>query len=246
MTKNYFTISLILLIQGLTFGQGFSNKSPNLGMVGVSVIPILPSGGGGQIFEGSNDSPHAEFGIGGGLDYWKRYGKSYDTHLGLDLKYQQYHFHFGEGGYNGEFQFLHLSVPASLQFPIPNYTYMFFKLGIALSSSNIIQENMGFVGENKYFTTFKTAWLLYPEILLGVDILEEKTSKFYFRVGVDYTFIPISNMGTYTASVSEDGQIKNAKGTFTPNKFQLKLTIYPIWKKKINILKHGHNCPNPF
>lgn len=233
-------------MQVIAYGQGFSNKSPNLGMIGLTLTPILPTGGGGYLFGGAEDSPHAEFGIGGGFDYWKRYGRAYDTHLGLDVKYQQYHFHHGENEANGEFQFLHFSIPASLQYPIPNYTYMFLKLGIALSSSNIIQENIGFAADNKYKTTFRTAWLVYPEITLGIDILEEKTPKLYFRVGIDYSFVPISNMGEFSASVSENGMINTAQGTFTPNKFQLRLAIYPIWKKKINFLQHGHNCPNPF
>lgn len=216
-------------------------------MLGISVTPILPLGGLGKIFEFPNDAPHKDFGIGGGFDFWKRYGRSYDTHVGLDAKLQQYHFHFSEEEFDGYFRFLHLSAPASIHFPVPNYPYIFFKMGVALSSSNLIQNVNGYVEGHDYFTTFRTAWLVYPEIFLGFDILEEKTSKFYIRAGIDYTFIPISNMGGFRASVSENGQtIKVAKGTFTPNKFQFRLTIYPIWKKKINILKHGHNCPNPF
>lgn len=215
-------------------------------MLGISFTSVFPNGGDGHLFDGENDTPHPEHGLAGGLDYWKRYGRAYDTHLGLHLKYQQYHFHYGEDEKNGQFSFLHFSIPASLNYPIPNYSYMFLKLGTAISSANIFQSRTGYVGLNKYVTTFKTLWLIYPEITLGIDILEEKTSKFYFKAGLDYTFIPIPRMGTYSAAVSDNGVIKYKWGSFTPNKIQIQITFYPIWKKKINPFKDGHNCPNPF
>lgn len=246
MKKQIVILFISLLINQSSFAWGFSNKDPKFGMMGISVIPILPSGGDGHIFEDDKDAPHAEYGIGGGLDYWKRYGRAYDTHVGLNIKYQQYHFHHGPEEKNGQHQFLHLSVPANLHYPIPNYSYMFFKLGVALSSTNLFKENIGFVGGNKYVSKFKTAWYVYPEITLGIDILEEKTPKFYFRAGIDYTFIPISKMGSFETSVANDGVIETVSGAFTPNKFQLTISFYPIWKKKINFFKQGHNCPNPF
>lgn len=227
-------------------GQGINNKDPKIGMVGLSFSTILPTGGDGHIFDDDKDLPHGEYGLAGGVDYWKRYGKTYDIHLALDLKYQQYHFHYNVDKNNGQFRFLHLSLPASLHFPIPNYSYMFFKFGVALSSANVFQENIGFVGDNKYFTTFKTSWFVYPEMTLGVDILEEKTQKFYFRVGIDYTFIPISKMGEFKSSVASNGIIETSKGNFTPNKFQLKVTFYPFLKKNFDYKKQGHRCPSPF
>ena len=224
----------------------FSNKNPKYGILGITFTPNLPTGGAGHLFDDENDTPHREYGIAGGLDYWKRYGRTYDAHLGFDVKYQQYHFHYGEDEANGKFPFLHFSIPASLNYPIPNYSYMFFKLGASISSANLFQSRTGYVGNNKYLTTFKTLWLIYPEISLGIDLLEEKKSKFYFNVGLDYTFIPVPKMGTFSAAVSDDGIIHYKWGSFTPNKFQIRIAFYPIWKKKTNILKNGHNCPDPF
>jgi len=224
----------------------FSNKDPKMGIFGFTFTPILPTGGNGHIFDDENDAPHREYGIGGGFDYWKKYLRAYDLHIGIDLKYQQYHFHFGPDQRNGENQFLHFSIPASANYPIPNYEYFFLKLGISLSSSNIFRENIGFAGNNKYVTSFKTSWLIYPEINLGIDIVEEKYPKFYFRIGLDYTFIPFSNMGEFKSSISNNGVIEIASGNFNPNKFQLRISFYPIWKKKISFIKEGHDCPNPF
>jgi hypothetical protein len=122
----------------------------------------------------------------------------------------------------------------------------FFKAGISISSTNLLKENIGFAGDNKYITTFKTAWLIYPEINLGVDFIEEKYPRFYFRVGIDYTFIPVPKMGEFKTSISNNGIIETVSGNFSPNKIQLKISIYPIWNKKISFLKKGHDCPNPF
>ena len=246
MNKSITILFGIILLMGSNFCFGFSNKVPKNGMLGISFTPILPTGGDGHVFEDDKDDPHAEYGIGGGFDYWKRFGKAYDTHIGTELKYQQYHFHYGESQKNGQFHFLHLSIPASIHYPIPNYSFMFFKLGIALSSANLFQEKTGFAGTNKYISRFKTSWLIYPELTLGIDLLEEKNSKFHFRIGIDYTFIPISKMGEYKTYVSNEGNIEVASGSFTPNKYQIRITFYPIWKNKISFLKKGHSCPNPF
>lgn len=246
MKKLLIISSFLLFLFQDGFAWGINNKDPKNGMIGFSFTPILPTGGDGHTFEDDKDSPHPEYGLAGGLDYWKRYGRAYDTHLALDLKYQQYHFHHGLNQKNGQFRFLHVTVPASLHYPIPNYSYMFFKVGVALSSANIFQQNIGFVDGNKYFTTFKTSWLIYPEMTLGFDILEEKTQKFYFRAGIDYTFVPISKMGEFRSSVSSNGIIETSSGSFTPNKFQLKITFYPFMKKEFNHEKQGHRCPSPF
>ena len=224
----------------------FSNKDPKKGMLGVTFTPILPTGGNGHIFEKEDDAPHSEYGIGGGIDYWKKYLRAYDLHLGFDLKYQQYHFHYGPDERNGEHQFLHLSIPASVQYPIPDYEYIFVKVGFSISSSNILRENIGFAGNIKYITNFKTTWLIYPEINLGIDFIEEKYPKFYMRAGIDYTFIPIPKMGEFKSSISNNGVIEIASGKFSPSKFQLRISFYPIWKKKISFIKEGHDCPNPF
>jgi hypothetical protein len=245
--RKLFLISFLnVLLIPITRAFTFSNKDPKNGILGVTFTPILPTGGTGHIFDNKDDSPHPEYGISGGVDYWKKYLRAYDVHIGFDLKYQQYHFHFGPDEKNGEHQFLHLSVPASVNYPIPNYEYIYFKLGISLSSSNLFRENIGFAGENKYITTFKTAWLIYPEINLGIDILEEKYPKFYLRAGIDYTFIPISQMAEFKSSISNTGIIESVSGNFTPNKFQLRISFYPIWNKKISFIKKGHDCPNPF
>ena len=224
----------------------FSNKDPKKGILGATFTPMLPTGGGGHIFDDKNDYPHREYGIGGGIDYWKKHLRVYDLHIGFDLKYQQYHFHFGPDQRNGEHQFLHVSIPASVNYPIPNYEHFLFKVGISLSSTNLFRENIGFAGNDKYVTTFKTAWLIYPEINLGVDLVDEKYPKFYFRCGIDYTFIPVSNMAEFKCSISNNGVIEEVSGNFSPNKFQLRISFYPIWKKKISFIREGHNCPNPF
>tara|TARA_Y100000766_G_scaffold113017_1_gene96978 strand:- start:2360 stop:3100 length:741 start_codon:yes stop_codon:yes gene_type:complete len=241
---------LILFITSLLIQKGFawsfSNKDPKKGILGITFTPIKPTGGRGHIFEDKDDYPHSEYGISGGIDYWKKYLRVYDFHIGFDVKYQQYHFHFGSKKNNGEHQFLHLSIPTNIQYPIPSYEYMFLKIGLSISSSNLLRENIGFAGENKYITSFKTTWLIYPEINLGFDIIEEKYPRFYLRCGIDYTFIPFPKMGEFKTSISSNGSIETVSGNFSPNKFQLKISFYPIWKKKISFLKKGHDCPNPF
>ena len=131
MKKLFIILFLLSLLYKDGLGQGINNKDPKIGMVGLSFSTILPTGGDGHIFDDDKDLPHGEYGLAGGIDYWKRYGKTYDIHLALDLKYQQYHFHYNVDKNNGQFRFLHLSLPASLHFPIPNYSYMFFKFGLA-------------------------------------------------------------------------------------------------------------------
>lgn len=247
MNKLYYILILFFTISSSTvFAWGFSNKAPETGIVGLRFGAILPTGGDGQVFVDEDDAPHAEYGIFGGFDYWKRYTRAYDLHLGTLMKYQQYHFHFGEEEFDGYYRFLHVSVPASFHYPIPNYSYMFFKVGVALSSANIIQENIGFAGQDKYITRFKTSWLVYPEVTLGIDLIEEKGERFYFKAGLDYTFLPVPNMAEYETYISNNGVIESGNGSFTANKFQLSISFYPIWKKKISFLKEGHNCPNPF
>ena len=39
-------------------------------------------------------------------------------------------------------------------------------------------------------------------------------------------------MATYDAFVSNNITVSRGNGTFTPNKIQLKLVVYPKWKKR--------------
>ena len=39
-------------------------------------------------------------------------------------------------------------------------------------------------------------------------------------------------MAQYDAFVSDNVSVTKGSGTFTPNKIQLKLVVYPKWKKK--------------
>ena len=209
------------------------NKNPKYGMLGFSFIAARPLGGGGHLFdEKGTDKPHGEFGLAGGFDYWKRYLRTYDIHIGLEAKYQQYHFHYGVNDFDGYFRFMHLSIPITMQFPFKNYPYIFVKAGVALSSLNILSNNSGSIKNNSYIAEFQTAWPIYPEIILGIDFLEEQGKKAYVRVGIDFTFIPISSMATYNAFVSNNVITSKGSGTFTPNKVQLKIVIYPKWKKR--------------
>ena len=209
------------------------NKNPKYGMLGFSFIAARPLGGGGHLFdEKGTDKPHGEFGLAGGFDYWKRYLRTYDIHIGLEAKYQQYHFHYGVNDFDGYFRFMHLSIPITMQFPFKNYPYIFVKAGVALSSLNILSNNSGSIKNNSYIAEFQTAWPIYPEIILGIDFLEEQGKKAYVRVGIDFTFVPISSMATYDAFVSNNVIISKGTGTFTPNKVQLKIVVYPKWKKR--------------
>lgn len=209
------------------------NKNPKYGMLGFSFIAARPLGGGGHLFDDKGtDKPHGEFGLAGGFDYWKRYLRTYDIHIGLEAKYQQYHFHYGVNDFDGYFRFMHLSIPITMQFPFKNYPYIFVKAGVALSSLNILSNNSGSIKNNSYIAEFQTAWPIYPEIILGIDFLEEQGKKAYVRVGIDFTFVPISSMATYDAFVSNNVIISKGTGTFTPNKVQLKIVVYPKWKKR--------------
>ena len=209
------------------------NKNPKYGMLGFSLLAARPLGGGGHLFDDQGtDKPHAEFGLAGGFDFWKRYLRTYDIHIGLEAKYQQYHFHYGDDDFDGYFRFMHLSLPITMQFPFKNYPYIFVKTGFALSSSNLFSDNTGTIGNNSYVAKIQTAWPIYPEIILGIDFLEEKGKKAYVRVGIDFTFIPIKSMATYDAFVSNNITVSRGNGTFTPNKIQLKLVVYPKWKKR--------------
>jgi len=200
-------------------------------MIGFSFQAARPVGGGGHLFDKGDDTPHGEFGLSGGLDYWKRYPRTYDFHAGLEVKYQQYHFHYGPDQFDGYFRFVNISAPMTMHFPFKNYPYIFIKGGFALSSLNLVAANSGSLGPNSYIAEFQTAWPVYPEIILGIDFLEEKSKKAYVRVGIDFTFVPISSMGEFDAFVSDDGIITQGSGTFSPNKIQIKIVIYPKWKK---------------
>jgi len=200
-------------------------------MIGFSFQAARPVGGGGHLFDEGDDTPHGEFGLSGGLDYWKRYPRTYDFHAGLEVKYQQYHFHYGPDQFDGYFRFVNISAPMTMHFPFKNYPYIFIKGGFALSSLNLVAANSGSLGPNSYIAEFQTAWPVYPEIILGIDFLEEKSKKAYVRVGIDFTFVPISSMGEFDAFVSDDGIITQGSGTFSPNKIQIKIVIYPKWKK---------------
>lgn len=200
-------------------------------MLGFTFQAARPFGGGGHLFDGK-DKPHGEFGLSGGFDYWKRYQRTYDFHIGLEAKYQQYHFHYGADQFDGYFRFLHISTPVTMHFPFKNYPYIFVKGGVALSSLNLMSDNTGSLGaSNSYIAKFETAWPVYPEIILGIDFLEEKSKKAYVRVGIDFTFVPISSMGKFDAFVSDGSVITTGSGTFSPNKIQIKIAIYPKWKK---------------
>ena len=209
------------------------NRNPKYGMLGFSFLAARPLGGGGHLFdEQGSDKPHGEFGLSGGFDYWKRYQRTYDFHIGLEAKYQQYHFHYGSNGLDGYFRFMHISVPITVHFPFKNYPFIFVKGGVSLNSLNILGDNNGAIGINSYIAKFQTAWPVYPEVILGIDFLEEKSKKAYVRVGIDFTFIPIGSMAQYDAFVSDNVSVTKGSGTFTPNKIQLKLVVYPKWKKK--------------
>lgn len=209
-------------------------------MVGISFTGIRPFGGDGHLFDEDTDTPHEEFGFGGGFDFWKKYYRTYDFHVGVEAKYQQYHFHYGQEGHDGYFRFLHLTAPVSIHFPLKDYPYIFFKGGFALSSLNLLGDNSGTAGDNAYVSKFETAWPIYPEIILGIDFLEEKGRKAYIRAGIDYTFVPLSSMAEFDAYVWNGNELMKGAGSFNPTKIQLKITIYPIWKR---IVLNRNSCP---
>lgn len=235
MRKGLFYILTLSCIQLYAVGNlsflNSGNRNPKYGMIGFSFQAARPVGGGGHLFDEGDDTPHGEFGLSGGLDYWKRYPRTYDFHAGLEVKYQQYHFHYGPDQFDGYFRFVNISAPMTMHFPFKNYPYIFIKGGFALSSLNLVAANSGSLGPNSYIAEFQTAWPVYPEIILGIDFLEEKSKKAYVRVGIDFTFVPISSMGEFDAFVSDDGIITQGSGTFSPNKIQIKIVIYPKWKK---------------
>lgn len=243
MTKRILYILLFFTYSSAFAGLGdisFASRDPKYGMVGISFTGIRPLGGAGHLFDEDNDTPHGEFGLAGGFDFWKKYYRTYDFHVGLEGKYQQYHFHYGQDELDGYFRFVHLSAPVTIHFPLKNYPYIFFKGGFALSSMNLLNENSGKVGDQSYISEFETAWPVYPELILGIDFLEEKGRKAFMRVGIDYTFVPLSSMGEFKAYVWSGNELKQGTGSFNPSKFQLKITIYPVWKR---IVLNRNTCP---
>lgn len=244
MIKQITTILLTLTTFLANAGLGdvsFASRDPKYGMVGISFTALRPTGGNGHLFDEEKDSPHEEFGLAGGFDFWKKYPRTYDFHVGLEAKYQQYHFHYGDDEeFDGYFRFLHLTAPATIHFPLKNYPYIFFKGGVALSSLNLLSDNSGRVGNHAYLSKFETAWPVYPEITLGIDFLEEKGRKAYIRAGIDYTFVPLSSMGEYKAYVWSGNELMVGSGSFSPSKFQIKITVYPVWKR---IVLNRNTCP---
>lgn len=208
-----------------------SNRHPKYGMIGFSGGLTRPFGGGGHLFDEDGDQPHGEFGFLAGFDYWKRYFGAYDFHVGLESKYEQYHFHYGENQLDGYFRLLNLSIPVTIHFPLKSYPNIALKGGFALSCLNFWSTNKGSVGDQSYITEFKSAWPVYPELIIGVDFLEESGRKGFFRAGIDYSFVPVGSMGEFGAFVTQNGVQTSAMGSFSMSKIQLKITLYPTWKQ---------------
>lgn len=254
MFKNL-TLFVLLLFSSLNVLAGKSilgwnwitsdNSSPKQGMKGFTFGALLPMGESGQVFI-EPMAPHAEYGLFTGFDYWKRFQHYYDYHIGLQTKYQQYHFHYElyDEELDGYYRFWHLTAPISMNFPIKNYPYLFFKLGAAISTTNLLFKSGGKIGPFDYFTRIYTGWTFYPEIQLGLDFMEEKNSKVWVRAGIDFSFIPIKSMGQ-TETYLLNGPAQGVRAHFNPSKFQVRLDFYPVWKRRRRV-SDSNKCPNPF
>ena len=186
-----------------------SNVSPSRGMFGITVGASQPLGGDGQLFGTTPDFPHGDFGALFGFDYWKRNLNSFDYHIALNAKYVQYHFHHtpaGENELSGYFRMLYYSIPFTLHLAIPKYPFLQLFGGVALAGTNLLPVQSGTIGDFSYQTTLDLKWVASPEVILGINFIEEKTDYFILRGSINYSSFILRNQ-TYGAYMSNDNEV---------------------------------------
>ncbi len=219
-------------------------------MLGFSIGASVPLGGNGQVISESKDSPHADYGIIAGLDYWKRNVNSFDFHIGLLGKYQQYHFHYTPENSTddliGHFQLLYYSLPVSVLLPIPRFPYFQALGGVALSSMNFIKSYQSNIADFTYNSSIDLNWVVMPELFIGLNFLEEKSDRFILRGSLIYSAFPLRNQD-YDITMNNASTSLSSRRAMPSGKFEVLLTLYPKWKFKRGVGKNDAiNCPAPF
>lgn len=245
--------SLTLLILTCFFASANSwltfwdNTKPEEGLIGFQFGGGIYTGdGNGEMLMDEQDLPHGEFTLLFGFDYWKKQPSGLDLHLSLTSNFNQYHFHhdINSRTYEGYYRYLFLQIPAALEIPIPNYPYLSARAGIALSSENIWGATNGNIIGFNYQTDISARFWVYPEILLGLSFLEEKTESFHVKGHIQYMFDPFRNLSQQTSLDYISGTLTHS-GNVSTGRFTIALTIYPMWKRKVSVGKDKSiNCPN--
>ena len=226
-----------------------NNVSPNRGILGLQASVLLPFSGDGQLFQENEDFPHGDYGVSFGLDYWKSNRIGLDYHLGAVAKYVQYHFHFTpEGGTDekGQFALFYTSIPLTFHLRIPNYRYLQLIAGVAISSMNFAPNVSGNIADYQYSTRIDLRWFVAPELILGINFMEEKTDYFFIRGSINYSAFILRNQSYWISMNNSNRTLAEAK-QMPSNRVELVIAIYPKWKFKRSISKDaGINCPDPF
>lgn len=226
-----------------------SNINPSKGMFGITAGAIQSLAGDGQVFGGTPDAPHSDFGLIFGFDYWKKNLNSLDFHVGLNAKYLQYHFHYAptpSEDITGRLRMLYYSIPFSVHLQIPNYSFLQLIGGAAITGMNLLPAQSGIVGDYSYQSLVNLKFVVSPELFVGINFLEEKTDYFILRGSINYSSFLLRNQsfGVSLSSPTEDLSTARRMGS---SKFELYITIYPKWRFKNALGKdEGINCPSPF
>jgi hypothetical protein len=247
MRKNYIFLllfALVFLLQN-TNAQSFwkNNTSPDKGLLGFNIGGALLFGGNGEIFNSATETPHGEYGILAGLDYFIKINRLYNINISVLSNYQQAHFHFDVNTetYDGYYRHFFINVPIAFEIPIPNYTYIHLRTGVSINSRNIWQPVNSNIAGFPYTTTINTQLFLYPEIFMGLSFLEEETSNFFIRAYVQYS----ADIFRSQVQQTELQYISNTfshKGIYDSSRAQLIFSFYPKWKIKSTI-KQSKDCP---
>lgn len=227
----------------LTF---WDNTKPEEGLFGLTFGGGLFVGdGNGEMFMDAQDIPHGEFAMMFGFDYWKRQSTGLDFHVSLTSNFQQYHFHYDINNrtYDGLYRYLYLQVPATMEIPIPNYPYLSARAGIVLSTENIFGARRGDLIGFNYNTNISAKFWVYPEALIGISFLEEKTESFHVKGFVQYIFDPFRNLTQQTSLDYVSGTLTHS-GRVSSGRIIIGLSVYPMWKRKVSVGKDKSiNCP---
>jgi hypothetical protein len=247
MLKKYIYLQLISIVFFFqnTQSQSFwkNNTSPDKGLLGLNLGGALLFGGNGEIFNSSNETPHGEYGILAGLDYFIKINRLYNINISLLSNYQQAHFHFDVNNetYDGFYRHFFINVPIAIELPIPNYSYIHFRTGISINSRNIWQPVNSNIAGFTYTTQINTKLFMYPEIFFGLSFLEEETNNFFIRAYIQYS-ADIFRSQVQQTELEYISTTFSHKGIYNSSRAQLIFSFYPKWKIKSTI-KQSKDCP---
>lgn len=226
-----------------------NNVTPTRGIYGLQFGGLKPFAGDGHLFEANEDFPHGDYGVVLGFDYWKRNLNALDYHIGLNAKFVQYHFHtIGSGGeeLTARFRMLYYSIPFTLHLSIPHYKYLQFLGGISIATFNTLPNTSGTLENYNYSTILDLKWFVSPELILGINFMEEKTDYFFIRGSINYTSFLMRNQ-SFGVNMTDGTNTLNDSRRMPSSKVVLLITVYPKWKFKRGVSNdQGVNCPQPF